>query len=62
MKFKLTIEVEVEALQQTYRKGLGLTEQDEIPEIDELILFSMNWVSIDGIQVITIEEVKENVR
>ncbi len=62
MKFKLTIEVDVEALQQTYRKGLGLSDHEEIPEIDELILFSMNWVSIDGIQVITIEEVKENVR
>ncbi len=61
MKFKLTIEVDVEALQQTYRKGLGLSDHEEIPEIDELILFSMNWVSIDGIQVITIEEVKENV-
>ncbi len=25
MRFKLTIEVDVEALQQTYRKGLGLS-------------------------------------
>ncbi len=62
MKFKLTIEVDAKALQQTYREGLGLSDHEEIPEIDELILFSMNWVSIDGIQVITIEEVKENVR
>ena len=56
MKFKLTIEVDVEALQQTYRKGLGLSaspsvedagaEQDEIPEIDELVINEMGWVGL----------------
>ena len=59
MKFKLTIEVNVEALQETYRKGLGLTEQDEIPEIDELVINEMNWVALSGITPINIEEVEE---
>ncbi len=59
MKFKLTIEVDIKALQQTYRKGLGLTEQDEIPEIDELVIHEMSWVALSGITPITIEEVKE---
>ncbi len=62
MKFKLTIEVNVEALQETYRKGLGLTEQDEIPEVDELVINEMSWVALSGISPLTIEEVKENVR
>ena len=59
MKFKLTIEVDTEALQQNYRKGLGLTEQDEIPDIDELIINELAWVALSGITPITIEEVKE---
>ncbi len=59
MKFKLTIEVNVEALQETYRKGLGLTEQDEIPEVDELVINELAWVALSGITPITIEEVKE---
>ena len=59
MKFKLTIEVDIEALQQTYRKGLGLTEQDEIPDIDELIINELAWVALSGITPITIEEVEE---
>ena len=59
MKYKLTIEVDVEALQQTYRKGLGLTEQDEIPDIDELVINELAWVALSGITPITIEEVKE---
>ena len=59
MKFKLTIEVDVDALQQTYRKGLGLTEQDEIPDIDELVINEMNWVALSGITPINIEEVEE---
>ncbi len=59
MKFKLTIEVDVDALQQTYRKGLGLTEQDEIPEVDELVINELAWVALSGITPITIEEVKE---
>ena len=62
MKFKLTIEVDIEALQQTYRKGLGLSEQDEIPDIDELVVNEMSWVALSGITPIDIEEVKENVR
>ena len=59
MKFKLTIEVDIEALQQTYRKGLGLTEQDEIPEVDELVINELAWVALSGITPITIEEVEE---
>ena len=59
MKFKLTIEVDVDALQQTYRKGLGLTEQDEIPDIDELIINEMSWVALSGISPLAIEEVEE---
>ncbi len=59
MKYKLTIEVDVEALQQTYRKGLGLTEQDEIPDIDELVINELAWVALSGITPITIEEVEE---
>ncbi len=59
MKFKLTIEVNVDALQQTYRKGLGLTEQDEIPDIDELIINEMSWVALSGISPLAIEEVEE---
>ena len=59
MKFKLTIEVDIEALQQTYRKGLGLTEQDEIPDIDELIINEMSWVALSGISPLAIEEVEE---
>ena len=59
MKFKLTIEVDVDALQQTYRKGLGLTEQDEIPEVDELIINEMSWVALSGISPLAIEEVEE---
>ncbi len=59
MKFKLTIEVDTDALQQTYRKGLGLSAQDEIPEIDELVINELGWVALSGISPLTIEEVKE---
>ena len=59
MKFKLTIDVDTEVLQQTYRKGLGLTEQDEIPEVDELVINELAWVALSGITPITIEEVEE---
>lgn len=59
MRFKLTIEVDIDALQRTYRKGLDLTEQDEIPEIDELVINEMNWVALSGITPINIEEVEE---
>ncbi len=59
MIFKLTIEVNVDALQQTYREGLGLSNQDEIPEVDELVIHEMNWISLSGITPITIEEVEE---
>ncbi len=58
MLFKLTIEVNVEALQQTYREGLGLKEQDEIPEVDQLIINEMSWVALSGITPVTIEEVE----
>ena len=60
MKFKLTIEVDVEALQQTYREGLGLTKQDEIPETKEIIELECNgWLSSSGIHLIgDIEEVE----
>ncbi len=59
MKFKLTIEVDVDALQETYRKGLRLKEQDEIPDIDELIINEMSWVALSGISPLAIEEVEE---
>ena len=59
MRFKLTIEVDLEALQQTYREGLGLSEHEEIPDIDELIINEMSWVALSGISPLTIEEVDE---
>ena len=59
MKYKLTIEVDTDALQQTYRKDLGLSSQEEIPEIDELVINEMSWVALSGITPLTIEEVKE---
>ena len=59
MRFKLTIEVDTDALQQTYRKGLGLSSEEEIPEIDELVINEMSWVALSGISPLTIEEVKE---
>ena len=59
MKFKLTIEVDKEALQQTYRKGLELEDYEEIPDIDELVINEMNWLALSGITTVTIEEVEE---
>ena len=59
MKFKLTIEVDVEGLQQTYREGNGLPDHEEIPDIDELVINEMNWVALSGITPVTIEEVEE---
>ncbi len=59
MRFKLTIEVDLEALQQTYREGLGLSEHEEIPDIDELIINEMSWVALSGISPLAIEEVEE---
>ncbi len=61
MRFKLTIEVDIDALQQTYRQGLGLTEQDEIPETKEIIELECNgWLSSSVIHLIgDIEEVEE---
>ena len=59
MRFKLTIEVDLEALQQTYRKGLGLKDYEEIPDIDELVINEMNWVALSEITPVTIEEVEE---
>ncbi len=60
MRFKLTIEVDIDALQQTYRQGLGLTEQDEIPETKEIIELECNgWLSSSVIHLIgDIEEVE----
>ncbi len=53
MRFKLTIEVDIDALQQTYRQGLGLTEQDEIPETKEIIELECNgWLSSSVIHLI----------
>ncbi len=59
MRFKLTIDVDPEALQQTYREGLGLSEHEEIPDIDELIINEMSWVALSGISPLAIEEVEE---
>ena len=59
MKFKLTIEVDTEVLQQTYRKGLGLSIDENIPEVDELVINELGWIALSGITPITIEEVKE---
>ena len=59
MKFKLTIEVDTKALQQTYREGLGLSDHEEIPDIDELVINEMSWVALSGITPITIEEIEE---
>ncbi len=59
MRFNLTIDVDTKVLQQTYRKGLGLTEQDEIPEVEELVINEMSWVALSGITPITIQEVEE---
>ena len=59
MKFKLTIDVDVEALQQTYREGNGLPDQEEIPDPDELVINEMSWVTLSGITPITIEEIEE---
>ena len=59
MKFKLTIEVDIEALQQTYRKGLGLSDHEEIPEIDELVINELAWVALSGITPVTIKEIEE---
>ncbi len=59
MKFKLTIDVDVEALQQTYREGNGLPDHEEIPDIDELVINEMSWVALSGITPITIEEIEE---
>ena len=59
MKFKLTIDVDVEALQQTYREGNGLPDQEEIPDTDELVINEMSWVTLSGITPISIEEIEE---
>ncbi len=59
MRFKLTIEVDLEALQQTYREGLGLSNHEEIPDLDELVINEMSWVALSGISPLAIEEVKE---
>ena len=59
MKFKLTIDVNVEVLQQTYREGNGLPDHEEIPDIDELVINEMSWVALSGITPITIEEIEE---
>ena len=59
MKFKLTIDVDVEALQQTYREGNGLPDHEEIPDPDELVINEMSWVTLSGITPISIEEIEE---
>ena len=59
MRFKLTIEVDTDALQETYRKGLELEDYEEIPDIDELVINEMNWLALSGITPVTIEEVEE---
>ena len=59
MIFNLTINVDTETLQETYRKGLELEDYEEIPDIDELVINEMNWVALSGITPVTIEEVEE---
>ena len=57
-KYLLTIEVDVKALEQTYRKGLGLDKDTDIPPIDQLVINEMSWVVISGIQATEIKEIQ----
>ena len=59
MKFKLTIEVDVEQLIKSYTGNDDSIDHDELPDIDALLAFELNWVVASGIQVQQIEEVKE---
>ena len=59
MKFKLTIEVDPEQLIKSYTGNDDSIDRDELPDIDALLAFELNWVAASGIQVQQIEEVKE---
>ncbi len=59
MKFKLTIEVDAEQLIKSYTGNDDSIDRDELPDIDALLAFELNWVVTSGIQVQQIEEVKE---
>ena len=59
MKFKLTIEVDAEQLIKSYTGNDDSIDRDELPDIDALLAFELNWVVASGIQVQQIEKVKE---
>lgn len=59
MKYKLTIEVDPEQLIKSYTGNDDTINHDELPSIDALLAFELNWIAASGIQVQQIEEVKE---
>ena len=59
MKFKLTIEVDTEQLIKSYTGNDDSIDRDELPDIDALLAFELNWIATSGIQVQQIEEVQE---
>ena len=58
-KYQLTITVDEEQLIKSYVGNDESIDITQLPDTDALILFSMSWVSVDGIHVVEIEEMEE---
>lgn len=57
-KYLLTAEVDIEQLIETYIGG-DETLREELPPIEELILFECGWLNASGLQVYKVEKIKE---
>ncbi|MGV2832041.1 hypothetical protein [Myxosarcina sp. GI1(2024)] len=58
-KYYLTIEVDPEQLISSYTGNDDTIYPDELPDLDELVAFELNWVAASGIHIKEIEEIKE---
>lgn len=58
-QYVITVQVDEKQLIQSYIGGDETIDITQLPSIDELLAFELNWCATSGITVVEIEEVEE---
>ena len=58
-RFQLLVSVDINTLVESYRDNTDVREDEDLPSVEDLILFSTNWMNADGVATIKVKEVEE---
>lgn len=58
-KYLITVSVDIDTLVESYKDNTDVREDEDLPSVEDLILFSTNWMNADGVDTIEVKEIEQ---